>query len=96
VRFEWDEEKNRINKRKHGISFEIAVQVWDDPHYLMVIDVSSSDEERWLAVGSIGYASIIVVVHTDRGDAEDPVIPIISARKATKHEQTRYEKEAFG
>jgi uncharacterized DUF497 family protein len=88
--------KEPINKRKHGISFEIAMRVWDDPHYLMMIDVSSSDEERWLAIGNIGYASVIVVVHADRGDEDDLVIRVISARKATKHEQARYDKEAFG
>ena len=62
----------------------------------MMIDISSSDEERRLAIGNIGCASVVVVVHTDRGDEDEPVIRIISARKATKHEQARYEKEAFG
>jgi len=96
MRFEWDETKYRINRAKHGIEFEYAQRVWDDPHHLILIDIDSSEEERWLAIGNIGYMTIVVAVHTYRGDEDDPVIRIISARKATKHERARYEERAFG
>jgi len=95
MRFEWDENKNRINKSKHGIDFEYAQRVWDDPNFLILIDINSSEEERWLAIGHVGHMSVVVAVHTYRGDDDDPVIRIISARKATKHERTRYEEEAL-
>jgi uncharacterized DUF497 family protein len=96
MRFEWDENKNRINLSKHGVAFEYAQRIWDDPDHLVLIDNGSVDEERWLAIGNIGYATIVVAVHTYRGTENDPVIRIISARKATKHERTNYEKTAFG
>lgn len=93
MRFEWDENKNRINKSKHGIDFEYARHVWDDPNYLILVDVNSFEEERWLAIGNVGHVSVVVAVHTYRGDEDDPIVRIISARKATRHERTRYEEE---
>jgi uncharacterized protein len=96
MRFEWDSNKNKTNLTKHGIAFEYAQRIWDDPDCLVMLDIGSQDEERWLAIGNIGYMTIVVAVHTYRGDEDDPVIRIISARKATKNERVNYEKNKFG
>ena len=50
--FEWDEEKNRINTRKHGVSFDEAISVFNDDKALMIADYAhSSDEERFIIIG---------------------------------------------
>jgi len=64
MRFEWDEQKNRQNLRKHDVSFETAMLVFDDPYALTLRDLASEDEERWMTVGAIGPGSILLVVHT--------------------------------
>lgn len=83
--FEWDEQKNEANIRKHGISFELALHVFDDENRLEEFDREHSDEEdRYLSIGMAG--GILTVIHTDREDA----IRIISARPADKKERRRY------
>jgi len=54
MRFEWDENKNRRKLRKHGVRFETAVLVFDDPHALTLRDDRVAEEERWITVGAIG------------------------------------------
>src|SRR5439155_23053611 len=54
MRFEWDEQKNRQNLRKHDVRFETAVLVFDDPYAPTQRDFTSEDEERWITVGAIG------------------------------------------
>jgi len=85
--FQWDADKNRTNKVKHGISFETASLIWDDPDHLMIQDAIYDGEERWLAVG--------VAVHTIRDSNGIEIVRIISARKATSHERRRYEQATF-
>ena len=52
MRFEWDEDKNSINKEKHKISFETAVHVFDDPNYIEMFDFEHSvNEDRYIAIG---------------------------------------------
>jgi uncharacterized protein len=92
MRFEWDETKNRSNVVKHGIDFEYAKRIWDDINLVTILDINSVEEERWLAIGMIGISSLLVAVHTDRNRDGDDIIRIISARKATKHERSLYEK----
>lgn len=53
VRFEWDEDKNESNQRKHGISFETAALVFGDLNRLLFIERVEEDEERWHAIGSV-------------------------------------------
>jgi uncharacterized DUF497 family protein len=53
IRFEWDEEKNQINQSKHGIDFETAKLIFDDPFCVTFVERVSSGEERWHAIGSI-------------------------------------------
>jgi uncharacterized DUF497 family protein len=51
MRFEWDEQKNRRNRRKHGVGFETAALVFDDPYALTQRESSDENEERWITVG---------------------------------------------
>ena len=90
IRFEWHEAKNRSNQAKHGIDFETARLVFDDPHCITFVERVSAGEERWHAIGSIENIIIIVVVHTYREEASDEVIRIVSARRATRHERDLY------
>ena len=92
MRFEWDEVKNRRNRRKHKISFESAKMVFDDPHALADRDREVDDEERWLTVGVIDESIAVVVASTFREEAGDDVIRIVSARKASPSERRAYEE----
>ncbi|TWF54317.1 BrnT family toxin [Neorhizobium alkalisoli] len=94
TRFEWNAEKARTNKAKHGVSFELARHIWDDPFHLIVPDTVYDGEERWLAVGAIGPVTILVAAHVYRGNDDNEIIRIISARRATPHERKRYERQA--
>lgn len=91
MKFEWDDEKNRINKAKHGISFELAMQVWLDDNRLLVSDSSAPAERRWHAIGLLRPFTIVVAVHTYRGTEDQETVRIISARKATPRERRRYQ-----
>ena len=94
MEFEWDPEKARVNLAKHGLSFELATRVWDDPLHQVLPDRIVEGEERWHALGLVGAVMILVVVHTyPAGNHER--IRIVSARKATPHERRRYEHEAL-
>lgn len=85
MKFEWDEEKNIINKEKHKISFETAAYVFDDPHYIEMFDFEhSADEDRYIAIGKV--RDVLFVVFTERKDA----IRLISARLATNAERGLY------
>ena len=87
MQFEWDENKNQRNIRKHGISFEMATGVFFDEYRIERVDyLHSGDEERLYTIGRI--ESILFVVFTERKDN----IRIISARKATKEEEDEYYK----
>lgn len=93
----WDTEKNRANKRKHGLSFETAALVFDDPLALSRIDTAAREEERWQTVGIVG-GIVLLVVHTAPEVAEgsdEPIGRIISARKATPRERKAYEEGEF-
>ena len=84
--FEWDHNKATINLDKHGIDFADAATVFDDSN-TVTMDDPDHNEERFVTIGTDAYGRILIVVYTWRGD----VIRIISARKATKHEQKQYE-----
>ncbi|EUB96191.1 protein of unknown function DUF497 [Rhizobium sp. CF080] len=92
-RFEWDPQKARINKAKHGVSFELAEHIWDDPLHMIIPDTVYDGEERWLAIGSVGPVAVLVAAHVYRDDDLGEVVRIISARKATAHERRHYEQE---
>lgn len=86
MRFEWDDVKAASNLEKHGVSFEEAAQIWDDPN-LMVLNAKHIGEKRKLAIGR-SYSAVFSVIHTERGDA----VRIISARRATQKERATYER----
>lgn len=89
ISFEWDENKNNINKAKHGVSFEEAKSVFDDDRALVMPDPDHSDEEeRFVILGLSEALNLLVVCHCYR--AGDRIIRIISARKATKTEINYY------
>lgn len=89
MKFEWDENKNQANIRKHGIDFAQAIYIFADPFALnLPDDEHSDDEERWILLGKNIQLAVLLIVHTYRdGDC----IRIISARKSTKNEQRIYE-----
>ena len=88
MQFEWDDEKDKINKLKHGIDFTTAARVFKDENRLELYDELHSDEEdRYITIGAIdGVTYIVMVVYTEREEA----IRLISARKATKNERRMY------
>ena len=88
--FEWDERKNRANQAKHGLSFETAALVFEDPNAISVLDRVVEGEERWRTLGMAGGIAILLVALTESED-EEPRIRIISARKAEPSERKRYE-----
>jgi uncharacterized DUF497 family protein len=88
VGFDWDETKNRRNVAKHGIHFETAVLVFEDPYALVRLDHIVEGEERWQTIGTIDGLIVLLVAHTLDGE----LIRIISARKATPGERKLYEK----
>ena len=66
VRFIWDENKNELNKKKHGISFEEATKVFGDENAILFDDPDHSyDEERFLIIGITGAKGICIVSHYD-------------------------------
>jgi uncharacterized protein len=92
VRFEWDESKSRLNRKKHGVSFEIAVEVFADPFCLTISDRAVQGEARFWTIGRLENLVILVLVHTTRDEGGDEIIRIISARKATPRERRFYEE----
>ncbi len=89
ITFEWDENKNTINKKKHNIAFEEAKTVFYDEEALVIDDPEhSQEEERFIILGLSKKANLLVVCHCYR--ASETIIRIISARKATKTETKQY------
>ena len=88
MKFEWDETKNRKNKVKHGLDFNVAVRVFGDPKRLEKFDLShNEDEDRWVVIGMVAPA-VVVVIYTERQGGE--VIRIVSARQANDKERREY------
>lgn len=84
--FEWDSIKDAANRKKHGISFELAIEAFADPHGVYLVDsLHSIGEERMQYVGQLDGDILVLIVFTERA-----AIRIISARKASKKEQKIY------
>jgi uncharacterized protein len=81
----WDPAKNRENQRKHGISFDDAKAVFQDPDRIEVLDDRDYGEERWVAIGTMGKI-VALVVYTERNSG----IRLISARKADPDDTADY------
>lgn len=86
-KFEWDSDKNEMNIKKHGLSFEEILDVFDDPCFVERVDFEHStlDEERLVGLGMLNGFVIITTVYTERGKTR-----IISSRVATKNEEAFY------
>lgn len=89
MQFEWDENKNAINKAKHKISFEIASYVFYDNHKIIAPNRTIDGEERFQVIGEIEGILVAMVVFTPRNQK----IRIISARPANKKERELYNNE---
>jgi uncharacterized DUF497 family protein len=89
LEFEWDDDKDKKNRRKHGVSFDEAKTVFGDPLSSTIHDpLHSDDEDRYVMLGESIRGRLLVVVFTDR----DERIRIISARVATRKERKDYEE----
>ena len=86
--FEWDDVKAARNAIKHGVSFDMAREAFDDVNSIEEAD-PDPDEDRWQLTGRT-RSGLLIVIYVERG----PLIRIISARKATAHEQARYIRQA--
>lgn len=99
MRYEWDEKKNRLNQKKHGISFEVAALVCEDENCLVRLDrVDLTGEQRWHALGAVrlspGESAVLFVVHVCREDIDgEEITRIISARRADKDDIRRYQEQ---
>ena len=89
--FRWDERKNRANRRKHRVSFETAIRIFEDPNVISYLDGVVDGEERWHSIGCAGDIAILLVVHTIVEEHGEEEIRIISARKATPSERDLYD-----
>jgi uncharacterized DUF497 family protein len=91
--FEWDPVKNRENLRKHGVRFETAKLVFEDPWIISRKDISHDQaEERYNALGEIAAGAILFVVFTVREKDDVETIRLISARAASTQERRFYEE----
>ena len=89
IKFEWDENKNRTNQQKHGISFDEAKTVFYDENAILFDDPEHSrEEERFLIIGVTTNEKICIASHCYKDN--DKKIRLISARKATKSERKTY------
>jgi uncharacterized protein len=89
MKFEWDEGKAETNLLKHGVAFEEAKTVFEDPLYVDFYDPDhSQDEERYLIVGISSQRRLLVVSYMERKNS----IRLISAREVTQAEQEAYEE----
>jgi hypothetical protein len=88
--FEWDTNKATTNLAKHGIPFDEAKTVFNDPLYVDFYDPNHSDDEhRYIMIGISAQNRLLMVAYTERGD----LIRLISAREATRKERKAYERE---
>jgi uncharacterized protein len=89
MRFDWDENKAASNLLKHGVSFDEAKTVFDDPLYVDFYDPAhSDDEDRYLIVGESNQRRFLIVSYTERGN----LIRLVSAREVTRTEREVYEE----
>ena len=92
MHYEYDQEKDRKNKEKHGIAFWQATEVFEDPQRIEAYDQDHStlEEERWQTIGQTKESKILFVVFTEK---IEETIRLISARRATGREKTLYRRQ---
>jgi len=86
MEFEWDEDKNQANIQKHGVSFEMAKRIFDRPVLTSPDRRKGYGEDRYVSIGQVEQAALIVVAHTHR----DGRTRLISARPASRKERQMY------
>lgn len=91
--FTWDEQKNRANRRKHGVGFETATLAFVDPFVIFEQDREVGGEQRWQAVGRVNEQVLLLVAHTYEEYQGEEAIRIISARRAAKREEEAYYRQ---
>lgn len=92
IQFEWDPDKALENLQKHRVTFEEAATVFGDYLSVTVPDPDhSTEEDRFITVGSSNRNRLLMIAHTERGDA----IRIISARELTPRERGQYEEGSW-
>ena len=84
--FEWDADKDRVNRAKHGMSFEEVLSIFDGPTLTKLDDRRDYGEIRRITTGMLLPDIVLVVAHTDRGGK----IRLISARKANRQERQAF------
>jgi uncharacterized DUF497 family protein len=90
MKFEWSKSKAATNFAKHGVSFDEAKTIFNDPLYVDFYDPDHSDNEhRYIIVGLSEQRRLLLVAYTERNN---DVIRLISAREATKAERETYEE----
>jgi uncharacterized protein len=96
LRWIWDSDKAASNRSKHGLSFETAALIFDDPLHASKLD-PHPDGNRWRTIGRVGSV-LLLVIHTwpeDDRETDEELGRIISARKATASERKVYEEGSF-
>jgi uncharacterized protein len=89
MKFNWDKNKAAANLAKHGVSFDEARTVFDDPLFVDFYDPDHSDDEtRFILVGESREGRLLMVSYAERGDT----IRIISSRELTAAERSTYEE----
>jgi hypothetical protein len=86
MNIEYDQTKAESNFRKHGVSFEEATTALFDENALVMEDVESEDENRWILIGLSCEVRLLTVIYTVRGE----FVRIISVRKSTRKEAKYY------
>lgn len=89
MRFDWDEEKNQANIKKHGVDFETARRIFEGITITAIDDRQDYGEVRAISIGVVDNVAFLAVVHTDRKG----ITRLISARPASRRERRRYEQE---
>ena len=93
--FEWNLEKDADNLAKHGVSFELARRVFDDPAHFTGDPYVESGELRYDTLGRVSEHLVLRVTHIERTRDKTTRIRILSARKGDKTERRSYERKAF-
>jgi len=89
MEFEWDENKAAANLSRHGVSFDEAMSVFDDPVYVDFYDPDHSyDEHRYIIIGQSQRGRLLIVSYTERGG----LVRLVSAREVTRGEREAYEE----
>ncbi len=93
TQYTWDEEKARANLRKHGVSFESAKEVFEDPNQVVAENYFTGGEQRYQIIGMTHKSVLLLVVFVDRDSPDIEIIHIVSARKAESLEEEADEEQ---